>query len=153
MVDFLSLFCPELQNLLKHIYDLTRKGRPFVWGKGEEDSFEEFKCRLIKPPILHIQISPVDFIYILTPVNLLLEVHYTKYRMANPSLSHMPAKDARSSKKLFHTELELCGLTINIASFSHVLKRVDFDAITDHLSLTHIIKSKTEPATVRIKDC
>ena len=39
------------------------------------------------------------------------------------------------------TELELCGLAINIASFSHLLKRVDFNAIVDHLSLTHIIKS------------
>ena len=27
MVNFLSLFCPELQKLLKPIYDLTRKGR------------------------------------------------------------------------------------------------------------------------------
>ena len=34
------------------------------------------------------------------------------------------------------TELELCGLAINIASISHLLKRVDFDAIVDHLSLT-----------------
>ena len=42
------------------------------------------------------------------------------------------------------TELELCGLTINIASFWHLLKRVDFDAIVDHLTLTHIIKSKAE---------
>ena len=33
MVNFLSMFCPELQKLLKPIYDLTRKGRPFVWGK------------------------------------------------------------------------------------------------------------------------
>ena len=49
------------------------------------------------------------------------------------------------------TELELCGLAINIASFSHLLKRVDFDAIVNHLSLTHIIKIKAEPATVRIK--
>ena len=49
------------------------------------------------------------------------------------------------------TELELCGFTINIASFSHLLKRVDFDAIVDHLVLMHIIKSKTEPATTRIK--
>ena len=40
------------------------------------------------------------------------------------------------------TELELCGLAINIASFSHLLKRVNFDAVVDHLSLTHIIKSK-----------
>ena len=49
------------------------------------------------------------------------------------------------------TELELCSLAINIASFSHLLKRVDFDAIMDHLALTYIIKSKTEPATTRIK--
>ena len=47
------------------------------------------------------------------------------------------------------TELEMCGLAINIASFAHLLKRVDFDAIVDHLALTHIIKSKAEPATTR----
>ena len=49
------------------------------------------------------------------------------------------------------TELELCGLAINVARFSHLLKRVDFNAIVDNLSLTHIIKSKAEPATIRIK--
>ena len=49
------------------------------------------------------------------------------------------------------TELELCRSVINIASFSHLLKRVDFDAINGHLSLTHIIKSKAETATIRIK--
>ena len=38
------------------------------------------------------------------------------------------------------TELELYGLAINIASFSHLLNRVDFDAIVVHLALTHIIK-------------
>ena len=42
-------------------------------------------------------------------------------------------------------------MAINIASFAHLLKRVDFDAIVDHLALTHIIKSKAEPATTRIK--
>ena len=49
------------------------------------------------------------------------------------------------------TELELCGLAINIASFSHLLKMVDFDSIVDHLALTHIIKSMVEPATTSIK--
>ena len=49
------------------------------------------------------------------------------------------------------TELELCGLAINIASFAHLLKRVDFDAIVDHMALTHIIKSYMELATTRIK--
>ena len=49
------------------------------------------------------------------------------------------------------SELEMCGLDINIASFVHLLKRVDFDAIVDHLALMHIIKSKVEPATTRIR--
>ena len=54
MVNVLSMFCPELQKLLKPIYDLTRKGRPFIWGKEQQDSFEEIKCKLIKPPVLHM---------------------------------------------------------------------------------------------------
>ena len=37
------------------------------------------------------------------------------------------------------------------SKFSHLLKRVDFDAIVDNLTLMHIIKSKVEPATTRIK--
>ena len=54
VVNFLSMFCPELQKLLKPIYDLSRKGRPLNWGKEQEDSFEEIMCRLVKPPVLHM---------------------------------------------------------------------------------------------------
>ena len=57
----------------------------------------------------------------------------------------------KAAKNYPITELEMCGLAINIASFAHLLKRVDFDAIVDHLAFVHILKSKTEPATTRIK--
>ena len=40
---------------------------------------------------------------------------------------------------------------INIASFAHLLKKVDFDAVVDHFAITHIMKSKVEPAMTRIK--
>ena len=49
------------------------------------------------------------------------------------------------------TELEMCGLAINIMSFAHLLKRVDFDTVVDHLPIMHIMRSKMEPATNRIK--
>ena len=49
------------------------------------------------------------------------------------------------------TELEMCGFALNIASFAHLLKRKDFNAIVDHLAFTHIIKSKAEPAMTRNK--
>ena len=56
-----------------------------------------------------------------------------------------------AAKSYSITDLELCSLAINIASFSHLFKRVNVDAIVDHLALTHIIKSKMEPATTKIK--
>ena len=46
MVNFVSIFCPELQRLLKPIYVLMRKGRQFIWGKEQQEPFEEiFKTR------------------------------------------------------------------------------------------------------------
>ena len=54
MVNFLRIFCPELQKLLKPIYDLTRKGRQFIWGEEQQLAFEEIKCRLVKLPVLHL---------------------------------------------------------------------------------------------------
>ena len=44
----------ELQKLLKPIYDLTRKGRQFIWGEEQQIAFKEIKRRLIKPPVWHL---------------------------------------------------------------------------------------------------
>ena len=61
MVNFLSLYCPELQKLLKLIYDLARKGRQFIWVEEQQIAFEEIKSRLIKPPVLHLPDSKGRF--------------------------------------------------------------------------------------------
>ena len=44
MVHFLSMFCPELQKLLKLIYNLTRKGRQFIWGKQQQRKKKSSTC-------------------------------------------------------------------------------------------------------------
>ena len=53
MVNFVSMFCPELQTLLKPIYDLTKKGMQFIWGQEQQTAFEKIKNGLQTPPILH----------------------------------------------------------------------------------------------------
>ena len=45
----------------------------------------------------------------------------------------------------------MCGLAINIQTFSHLLKKVDFDAVIDHLAIMHTMRGKAEPTTTRIK--
>ena len=152
VVNFLSMFCPELQKLLKPIYDLTRKGRPFIWGKEQQDSLEEIKCRLIKLPVLHMP-NKMGRFHLYTDTSK-FATGSTLYQVQNgkPKLIAYARKRLPEAAKSYSiTELELGGLAMNIASFSHLLNRVDFDAIVDHLALTHIIKSKMELATTRIK--
>ena len=152
MVNFLSIFCQDLQKLLKPIYDLTRKGRPFIWQQQQQTAFEEIKSRLQKPPILHLPDGKGRFH---------LYSDTSKYATGSPLYqiqNDKPKLIAYASKRLPEaarnysiTELEMCGLAINITSFAHLLKKVDLDAIVDHLALVHILRSKTEPATPRIK--
>ena len=119
------MFCPELQKLLKPIYDLTRKGKLFIWGKEQQDSIEEVKCRLIKPPALHIPNKTGRFhLYSDTSK---FATGSTLYQIQNgkPKLIAYASKSLPEAMKSYSiTEVELCSLVINIASFSHLLKRV-----------------------------
>ena len=154
MVNFLNMFCPELQKILKPIYVFTRKGRPFIWGKKQQDLFEEIKRRLIKPPVLHMPNKTGRFHLYSDTSKFATGSALYQIQNGKPKLIACTGKRLPEAMKSYSiTELELCGLAINIASFSHLLKRVDFDAIVDHLALTYIITSEMEPVTTRIKDC
>ena len=152
MVNFLSIFCQDLQKLLKPIYDWTRKDSPFNWGQEQQTAFNEIKSRLQKPPVLHLPDSKGRFhLYSDTSKHATGSALY-QIQNGKPKLIAYASKSLPEAAKNYSiTELEMCGLAINIASFAHLLKEVDFDAIVDHLALACILKSKTESATTRIK--
>ena len=152
MVNFLSMFCPELQKLLKPIYDLTRRGRQFIWGDKQQIAFEVIKCRLIRSPVLHMPNSMGRFhLYSdtskFTKGSALCQIQNGKHKLITYASKRLPV----AARNYSITVLELCGLAINIPSFFHLYKRVDFDGIVYHLALTHIIKNKVALTTTRIK--
>ena len=111
----------------------------------QQDSFEEIKSRLIKPPVLHMPNTTGRFhLYSGTSKfatgSALYQIQNGKPKLIMYASKRLP----EAARNYSITELELSGLAINIASFPHLLKRVDFDAVVDHLSLTHIIKSKAD---------
>ena len=119
-------------------------------GRGTAKCIEEIKHRLIKAPVLHTPNNTGRFhLYSDTSKfatgSMLYQIKNGKPKLIVYTSKRLPEAERNYSI----TELELCGLAINIASFSHLLKRADFDAIVDHSALTHIIKSKAEPATAR----
>ena len=137
---------------MKPIYDLTRKRRQFLWGKEQQQAFDEIKCRLQRPPVLHLPNRHGHFqLYSDTSKfatgSALYQVQNGQPRLIAYASKRMP----EAVKNYSITELEMCRLAMNIATFSHLLKKVDFDAIVDHLAITDIMRSKAEPATTRFK--
>ena len=152
LLNFLSLFCPELQKLLKPVYDLTRKGRQFIWVEEQQQALDEIKRILVKLPVMYLPDSKSRFhIYSdsskFATGSALYQIQNGKAKL----VAYMSKRFLEAAQNYSVTELEMCGLAINIASFVYLLKRVNFDAILDHLALAHIIKSKAEPTTTRKK--
>ena len=152
MVNFVSIFCPELQKLLKPIYKLTRKGRQFTWGEEQHKAFEEIKNRLQRPPVLHLPDRQGRFqLYSVTSKFATGSALYQIQNGQPKLIAYVSKRMPEAAKNYSITELEMYGLAINITRFAHVLKKVDFDVIVDHLAIMHIVNSKAEPATTTIK--
>ena len=95
-----------------------------------------------KPPVLHMPKSTGRFH--LYSDRSKFSIGSTLYQIQNgkPNLkAHASKRLPEAVRNYSFTEVELYGLAINIVSFSHLLKRVDFVVIVDHLALMHIIKS------------
>ena len=118
VVSFLSMFRPKLQKLLKPIYDLRRKGRPFASGEEQQDEFEEINHRLIKHPVLHLLNTTGRFhLYSDTSKFATGSILY-QIQNGNPKLiAYVSKRLPEAARNYYITELELCGLTINIAIF------------------------------------
>ena len=152
MVNFVSMFCPELQKLLKPIYDLTKKGKPFLWEKEQQEAFEDIKKRMLKPPVLSMSDRKGRFILYSDTSKIATGSTLYQHQDGKPRLiAYVSKRMPEAAKNYSITELEMCELAINITTFSHLLKRVDFDAVVDHLAIMQIMRSKMEPATNRIK--
>ena len=108
----------------------------------------------MKPPVLHMSNKTGRFHLYSDTSKFATGSALYQIQNGKPKLiAYVSKRLPEAAKGYSMTELELCGLAINIVSFAHLLKRVDFDAIVDHLALTHIIKAKWNWQLLELKDC
>ena len=114
MVNFVSMFCPELQKLLKPIYDLTKKGRPFLWGKEQQDAHlkkSRVECKNLQFSVCSDRkgrfILYSDTSKLVTG-SILYQLQDGKPRLIAYVSKRMP----EAAKNYSITELEMCGLAI-----------------------------------------
>ena len=151
VVNYLSIFCKNLQKLLKPIYDLTKKGRPFHWQEEQQQAFDIIKERMLNPPILHLPKPGGRYILYCDSSRThtggsLWQIQEGKPRLIGYASKSLPAPALNYSV----TELEMTGMAVNIHLWRHLLHRVEFDCAVDHRAIPYIMKAKTLPATTRI---
>ena len=120
-----------------------RKGKQFVWGIEQQNAFDEIKQRLQKPPVLHMPDEIGRFqLYSDTSKyamgSTLYQIQNGKPKLITYASKRLPEAACNYSI----TELEMCGLVINIASFVHLLRKVNFDAVVDPLGYNTYYKAK-----------
>ena len=134
--------------MLKLIYELTKKGRLFVWGDVQQKVFDDIKTRLLNPPILSMPDRRGRFLLYSDTSKYATGSALYQVQDGKPKLiAYLSKRMPEAAKHYSITELEMCGLAINITSFAHLLKRVDFNDVVDLLVITHIMKSKMESVT------
>ena len=151
VVNYLSIFHRHLQKLLKPIYDLTKKGRPFIWQEEQQKAFDTIKEMMINPPVLYLPKPGGRFILYCDSSRThtgssLWQIQEGKPRLIGYASKSLPALTLNYSV----TELEMTGMAVNIHLWRHLLHRVEFDCTVDHRAIPYIMKAKTLPATPRI---
>ena len=154
IVNYVSLFCKDLQRLLCPIIELTRKGRPFHWGPEQEQAFRQIKKQLQRPPVLHLPHTDGKVIlYSDTSQegtgSSLWQEQEGKPRLIGFASKTLPEACMRYSV----TELEMTGLLVNMGLWKSSIHHREFDVAVDHTAVAQILKAKAEPATLRISSC
>ena len=152
MVNYLSIFLPTLQEHLIPIYHLTRKGIPFYWGEEQENAFKAIKDCLVNPPVLVMPNEKGHFVLVsdtskIACASALYQEQQGRYKLVAYYSKKLPEAVQRYSI----SELELMGIMANVAAFIHLLRNANFTVYCDHSALVHIMASKREPATLRLK--
>ena len=144
MVNFLSLFLPNLQRLLIPIYDLQKKAKKLKWMDEAEKAFNEIKKLLVSPPVL--KAPTPDGLFRLKSDTSREGVGGTllqKQRDEWVVIGYHSKRFPKSAKNFGVTKLELTRLLINIHGFMQLLCNRYFEVLVDHKAIKYMVKSKT----------
>ena len=108
-------------KLLQPIYDLTKKGKPFLWEKEQQEAFNEIKRRMLEPPVLSMPDRKGRFVLYSDTSKIATGSALYQHQDGRPRLIAFASKRMPEAAKNYSiTDLEMCGLAINITTFSHL---------------------------------
>ena len=109
---------------------LLEKVNNFFGEEEQQKAFDEIKHRLQRFPVLHLPDRHGHFqLYSDTSTFATASALYQIQNRQSRLIAYASKRMPEAAKNYSITELEMCGLAMNITTFSHLLKKVDFDVV------------------------
>ena len=114
--------------------DLAGEGRQFLWEREQQEAFGKIRHGLQGPLILHLPNRHGRF-QLCSGMSEFATggVSYQIWNGQPGLIACAGGGVPEAAGNCSVTELEVCGLAVNVTTFSHLLKRVDFNTVVDHL--------------------
>ena len=151
VVNYLSFFCKDLQQLLSPIYHLTKQDVPFKWTVHQEKSFNEIKRRLCSSPVFSLPISGGRFIMYSDTSRTHTGSALWQIQDGKPHLLGYASKTLPAASKNYSViELEMTGMLINLHSWRNYIHGIKINVAVDHKAMVQIMKAKHPPHTSQV---
>ena len=137
------MYLKNFQKRLIPIYNLSRKGVPLEWTEEHQRIFEGLKKDISNPPVLVMPNNKGHFILVSDTSRVacgtaLSQEQRGRLMLVGYNSNMLPP----TAIKYRISELKLCEVIVNIHSFKHILRNIDFTVIIDHYALLYILNAK-----------
>ena len=131
---------------------MTRKGITFYWGEEQEKDFKTFKDCLVNPLVLVMPNEKGHVVLVSDTSKIacgpaLYQEQEGRYNLVAYYSKKLPEAVPRYSI----SKHELTGIMANVAPFKHLCRNANFTVYCDQPALFHIMASKREPPSLRLK--
>ena len=149
MVNFIAKFLPNLSNILYPLHNLLKKDVQWCWSEAQSSAFEKIKqliteCTKLaifdenKPITVENDASEYDLGAVLLQEN-------KPIAFASRSLTE-------TEKNYAQIEKELLAIVFGLHKFHNYVYGRDITVVTDHSSLTYLVKKPLSKAPKRLRN-
>nr|GFB44590.1 putative reverse transcriptase domain-containing protein [Tanacetum cinerariifolium] len=129
----------ELMELFEQLKELSKKGKPFIWGNNEEEAFQTLMRKLCSAPILSLPEGSEHFV-VYCDASLR---GFGAVLMQREKVIAYASRQLRKNEENYTThDLELGAIVFALRLWRHYLYGTKCTVFTDHKSLQYTLDQK-----------
>jgi len=128
--------------IAKPLFELTQKGRPFIWTTSQQNAFEQLKRCLAKAPVLAMPLENGEYWLDTDASDIALGAVLQQIQNGEPKvIAYASRVLTRSERSYSVSKREQLAVVYGLKQFRHFMLARHFILHVDHAALTYLLKT------------